>query len=286
MSASLSGLTLQADGYTHFAAALLVVNFIMVQAHFWTMLKHDHITSESTGIKVLCGLSIAFEFLVLTPLFFISKIDANSAIVFLLAGLGFNLVDLFCFIISMMKTWMIHAQMYSEGRIASHETQLKWAVGLVVIGTVIGYFAQFGSLLTFIGFCLYLHVLNVMRKSNGPHVTSRMFWAQIGTILVAVVMVIVLLVMIFKIADSTQLANQTSGSKQITEADVIAIWNMVKGYFVVLVLLTVVDNYLHLLTTGHYIGDACGNRPPLYANIHNVENGIDDDMEGGERHNF
>jgi len=297
MSASaFNNLTIQPDGYTHFAAALLVVDFIMVQAHFWTMLKHDPSAMESTAIKVFSGLSIAAEFLVLAPLFFISKIDESSTIVILLVFLSFSLVQFFCFVISLIKTWMIHARMLAEGRIASHDTLLKIATALIFIGSVGTFFlGSFANLLSFIGLCMYLHVLNVLRKQNGPQVTSRMFWAQIASLGLSVLVAIVMVCMLFSIASkitdngdssSGDTGSQSTSAPQITEDDVIVIWNAVKKYFVGLVFLSVLGKFLKLLTTGHFIGDACGRRP-LYLNFQDgVENGVDDDFENRNEHTF
>jgi hypothetical protein len=283
-------LTIQADGYTDFAAALLVVDFIMVQTHFWTMLKHDPSAIESTAIKVFSGLSIAAEFLVLTPLFFISKIDEKTAIVLLLVVLGFTLVQFFCFMIAMIKTWMIHARMFAEGRITSHETLLKIATAFIFFGSLGSFLlgALFSSLIGLFGLCMYLHVLNVLRKHNGPQVTSRMFWAQIAAISLNVIIGIVVICMVWSIAGqvggnpfNNSSPSQSTSPPQLTEDQVIAIWNAVKRYFIGLVFLSVLGKFLKLLTTGHFIGDACGQRSHDLNFQAQIENGLDDDFEAG-----
>jgi len=293
-ASSFNDLTIQADGYTYTAAALLIADFIMVQLHFWTMLKVDPSATENCSIKVFSGLSIAAEFLVITPLFFLSKIDQNSAIVILLVILGFSLVEFFCFVISLIKTWMIHGRMLAEGRITSYDTVLKVATVLILVGNLGTYLlGSFAGLLAFIGLCMYLHVLNVLRKSNAPRVTSRMFWAQIASLGIAVVTVIVMVAMIFVIA--TQFVNDVNNrtdspastqSPQITEDDVIAVWNSVKKFFVGLVFLSIVGKFAKLMTTGHFIGDACGTRPHYLNFNEGVENGVDDFEAGNGHTNF
>jgi hypothetical protein len=267
MSTSLAsaGLTLQHDAMLNAAGALLAVNFLITEVHFITMLRYDRSVAESTVLRVLAVLAMFLEILILTPFFFYSSIDTNTDLVFSLAGWGFNAISLVCFAISLMKTWMIHAQMFSEGRVTSQQSTLQWAVGLIIVGTVVGNWVSFFSLLTFIGFCMYLHVLNVLRKSNGPHVTSRMFWAQIASILLLVVMFILLIVMIVSIVNEA--ANLDSNGHKATTADAMHLWNTVKGFLFGIVLLMVIINYVTLLTTGHYIGDACSESPALYSTV-------------------
>jgi len=163
------GLTIQSDGYTHFAAFLLVIDFMIVQTHFWSMLKHDPSVAENTAVKVLSGFAIASEFLLLTPLFLMSKIDASSAFVILLVVIGFSLVQLFCFAISLIKTWMIHGKMHSEGRIQSYDTYLKVATALIVIG----------SLASFLGGTRWPHQVHwILHLSPCPELLASKQWTS------------------------------------------------------------------------------------------------------------
>jgi len=278
------GLTIQSDGYTHFAAFLLVIDFMIVQTHFWSMLKHDPSVAENTAVKVLSGFAIASEFLLLTPLFLMSKIDASSAFVILLVVIGFSLVQLFCFAISLIKTWMIHGKMHSEGRIQSYDTYLKVATALIVIGSLASFLGALAGLIKFIGFCIYLHVLNCLRQSNGPLVIKRMFWAQIASICLAFITACVLVGMIVSLGMQFQDATPTSGNSThapINEDDVMAIWHAARGYFVGVVLLAVVNQFLALLTTGHFIGDACRASANYQPFQNSVEHGVDSDFETG-----
>eukprot|EP00475_Leptophrys_vorax_P018486 TRINITY_DN2527_c0_g1_i1.p1 TRINITY_DN2527_c0_g1~~TRINITY_DN2527_c0_g1_i1.p1 ORF type:complete len:297 (-),score=94.92 TRINITY_DN2527_c0_g1_i1:74-964(-) len=285
---SASNLTIQADGYTHAAAALLVVDFLLVQTHFWTMLKHDP-SAQTTGIRVLSFLAILGEFLVLTPLFFLNAIDQRSGLLLVLVPLGFSLVDFFCYLISLIKTWMIHARMVSEGRVVSYDTNLKVATGLIVVGVVGSpLLGGFASLLKFIGFVIYLHVLNVLRKSNAPRVTARMFWAQIASIGINVLSVVLIVAMVFAVASGMSNKQNNSDSDfesstsapELTEDDVVKIWSIARGYFLGVVVLMIVGHFVNLLTTGHYIGDACGQRPHYLNFSEPVEAAADDEEFG------
>jgi predicted metallopeptidase len=89
---SLQGLAIKADGYTNFIVVLLVVDFLIVQSHFLTMLKFDQSASDAK-IKVFCILAILLEFLVLTPLYLINSLDLKGGICIVLVPTAFTFVS-------------------------------------------------------------------------------------------------------------------------------------------------------------------------------------------------
>jgi len=259
-------LTLHLDTYTTIAAVLLVFDFVLVQTHFWTLLKNDP-SAKKTSIKALSFIAILVEFLVLTPLFFLRQLNAKSALILVLVPVGFILVNFLCFVISLVKTWRIHRRMVDEGRMVSYDTMLKVATAFIVISNVGSrLLGAIASILGFIGFCLYLHVLNKLRQYGAPAVVSRMFWAQIASIILGVITVIVFFVIALKIANTYVSNHNLHNGDQLpalTEDDVKNMWSSIRGLFVGLVVVSVIDKFLRLLSTGHYIGDSCNPQPYL-----------------------
>jgi hypothetical protein len=298
---SLQGLAIKADGYTYFAVVLLAVDFVMVQSHFVTMLKYDQSASD-VKIKVFSILSILFEFLVLTPLFFINSLDIKGGICIVLVPTAFIFVSLFCFTISLTKTWLIHNKMVSEGKIASHSTHLKVGAALIMIGYIFtSFLGSWAYFIELVGLCIYLYVLNIMRKNNGPVATSRIFWSQIASFAIGILIMILAIAMVYAITaamasqvqsqvtqngGSTSMGSGTStgsgsggfpgfgsGTTFSTQKPVTtvstqqpqavasdtanAVWDAAKGYLVAIVFFFVVSKYVTLITTGHFIGDAC-----------------------------
>jgi len=271
MPSPFDGITIQLDGFTYFACFLVVADFLVVQTHFATMFKSDPAAAESVSIKLLCGLAMLAEFLVISPLFFLSNISASSANVFLLVSIGLSAIQIICFTISIMKTWMIHAKMLSEGRIQSHDTYLRVAIVFIAIGLIGGYFVSFLGIVEFIGFIMYLRVLNHMRLANGPKVVSRMFWGQIASILLGFVAGIILVVMITVWALKTADELTNGGTSTVApDAAFNLAWNTLRGFVLGILALSVISQWLSLLTTGHFIGDACNPKNP---NMENTTNG-------------
>jgi uncharacterized membrane protein YhdT len=205
-----------------------------------------------------------------------------------------------------MKTWLIHDQMVSEGKIASHAIHLKVGTVLIIIGylfnSILGTWA---SVIQFLGLSVYLYVLYMMRKNNGPAATGRIFWSQIASFTMGIVIIILAYCMIQAMAQAIVAETQrqiessmgssgipstggtgfgfgsgggtpfstqqpaininTQDPRKVAADTADAIWMAAKGYLVAIVTCMVVSKYLTLLTTGHSFLDVLNK--PLYTNF-------------------
>jgi len=281
-SMSVKNLVNQADAVTIAGIAMVVIDFLLVQTHFMTMLKHDPYVAQSKWIKFWSILSMFAEVLVLAPLFFMNSTDDISLLAKIGVLFAFFLVNLSSYIISLIKTRILHDRMALEGRIPAYHKLLRTATILVVVGCVGSFFlGGFGTLLNNIGFCMFLHVMNVLRRNNAAREASRMFWAHLTSILMLVVWVGVAALMLNKISSENQeifMGDSDSGdqigtaspssSAESLDSDQ---WASLGPYFIALMVITVIWKFVTLITTGHFIGDSCGQRSQYLNFSNNVE---------------
>jgi len=274
---SVKDLANQADAVTIAGIAMVVIDFLLVQTHFMTMLKHDPYVAQSKWIKFWSILSMSAEVLVLTPLFFMNSSDDLSLLSKIGVLFAFFLVNLSSYIISLIKTRILHDRMALEGRIPAYHKLLRTATILVIVGCVGSLFlGGIGTLLNNIGFCMFLHVMNVLRRNGAAREASRMFWAHLTSILMLVIWVGVAALMLNKFSslvgdsDSGDQIGTASPSSSAVSQDSDQ-WAYIGSYFIALMAITLVWKFITLITTGHFIGDSCGQRSQYLNFSNNVE---------------
>jgi hypothetical protein len=238
------------------ALAILIGVAVLANA-----LRFEAGKNVKTALLSLCLLLEALLFLIFLP---------NPVSAFLGFILIHVVVTALFLVYGLMRSKQIYDSMKQAQTIAGNYSTLFW-IGSVclIVGQVLAFvfflemislyhLSWLSQLLMFVGYCCWLHFLNVMRQTAAsPRVIRRMFWAAVGVILLAVAFIGASFAFGYAIVNSSGASVSVNGTQVSSEIRYSDVLSSLKAYLVLMSIFFMSIHLCYVTLSGYTIWDIC-----------------------------